>query len=146
MRPDRPVRRADEQAAGEARTFAVSAVGDHPRAHVVDELATGEAEVADRRRFRFDIDARTRRALDDGAAAVAELAIDEIIGAAGGNAEPEAAVVTGADVRQAAARRALLRPDNHYAIRSVVMAEDVADDLRAGVAHENEAGRGHLPA
>src|SRR5262249_61827562 len=53
--PGRPASRADEGAIGEAHAGAVAAVGDHADAGIVDELAVGEGDVANRLAFAFHV-------------------------------------------------------------------------------------------
>src|SRR3954447_608368 len=146
VRPGRPGGGPHKQAADKARTCAVAAVGDHTAAPVVDKLAAGEIEVADRPPLGLDVHPGAGRAADHGAAGVAEFTVGEIIGSSGDDAESLSAVGAADEPADMASIGARCCADDHRPVLRVVMAENVGHCLRARVFLENEARRWNLPA
>src|SRR3954447_18383850 len=146
IRPGGPGGGSDEQAVDEARPRAVAAVRDHSAAGIVDELAAGETEVADRPPLRLDVHSGAGCAADHRAAGVAEFTVGEIVRSPGDHAESLPPVGAADEAAHMAASRPRRGPDDHRAVLRVMMAKDVRDGFRAGVLLENQPRRRNLPA
>src|SRR5262245_7047683 len=79
-RPRRPCRGTDKRASVELDAFAVSRIGNHSTADIVREFAAREGEVTDRLpALCLDIEAGTRRAVDDRSSRVIELTAGKVV-------------------------------------------------------------------